>query len=84
MPGAICAKEVLQLEGAREGGTRAREDDHEAITLRLNHDAVVRGDPLADTPIVLAHHLEPELLTEPLEYRGRSLDVREDNSHGPI
>ena len=81
---AIACDRPLDRDGAQDRPPRAREDDHEAVALRLHLEAPIGAHLLADDGAVGTQHLLRAGVAEPLGHRRVTLDVGEEDGHRPV
>src|SRR5512143_3071901 len=73
---------LLNADRAQESPASAPERNHERVADRLDLEATILGDPIANDRIVLAQQSEPSQVPESLGHRRRTLDVREEERDG--
>ena len=73
---------VLPLAGRGDGARRGREGDEERVALRVDLDAAVRGEGVAQHAPVLGERLRVRLGPERVQQPRRALDVREEERDG--
>ena len=72
---------ALRIHRSRDRVLRAPERDEEGVSLRVDLVAAMRRERLAQDSLVLLEHV-PVLAADPLQERGRPLDIGEEERDG--
>jgi hypothetical protein len=79
----MAGQRPLNRDRCRHRISGAAEGDEERVALRVDHLAPMRGEDLAEQPLLVGQELAVPSPAQPFQQPGRALDVREQEGDGP-